>query len=49
MPDRTDFRRYGQAERIAIWRRVVAECEALADELHEVIEADQLAARLQPF
>ena len=49
VPDRTDFRRYGQAGRVDLWRRVVAECKALADELYEVIETDRLAARLQPL
>ena len=49
IPDRTDFRRYSPAERIQVWRGVVAQCEALAEELHEVIETDQLAARLQPL
>ena len=47
--DRTDFQRYAPAERIRVWRRVVAECQALADELHEVLEKDDLAARLEPL
>ena len=49
IPDRTDFRRYRPDERIRTWRRVIAECEALADELHDVIETGQLEARLQPL
>ena len=49
IPDRTDFRRYSQADRIRVWREVVARCEALAEELQEVIERDLLAERLQPL
>ena len=32
-----------------IWRECVAACEAMADEFVEVIEKDQLGARLQPL
>jgi hypothetical protein len=49
IPDRTDFARYSPIERIRVWRKVVAECERLADELHEVIEKDDLEARLTPL
>lgn len=49
IPDRGDFTRYEPAERVRIWRQCVAMCERLADEFHEVIERDQLAARLQPL
>lgn len=38
IPDRHDFRRYEPAERVRIWRRVVDECGALADELAAVLE-----------
>ena len=49
IPDRTDFLNYPQDARIRVWRDVVRQCEALAEELHEVIERDQLAERLQPL
>ena len=49
IPDRTDFRSYTPLERIRAWQEVVAACTALVDEFHEVIETDQLAARLQPL
>lgn len=49
IPDRTDFTAYTPIERIRAWQDVVTECSALADELHEVIEKDQLAARLEPY
>ena len=49
IPDRTDFTSYTPQERVRIWREVVASCEELADELHEVLEKDQLAARLLPL
>jgi hypothetical protein len=46
IPDRTDFKRYTPGKRVATWRAVVRECEALADELHEVFETGQLESRL---
>lgn len=46
VPDRTDFQNHAPAERIRIWRTVVAECEALAEEFNEVIERGQLESRL---
>ena len=49
IPDRTDFGNYAPLERIRIWQEVVAECFALADEFNDVLEKDQLAARLQPL
>jgi hypothetical protein len=49
IPDRTDFTSYTPIERIRVWQNVVTECEALADEFNEVMETDQLAARLQPL
>jgi len=49
IPDRGDFLNYEPAERIRIWKHCVAACEALADEFLEVIEKDQLAARLEPL
>jgi len=47
IPDRFDFQRYDPAERVRIWRQVVKECSALADEFHEVIDTGKLEARLQ--
>jgi hypothetical protein len=49
IPDRTDFGNYAPLDRIRIWQEVVAECSALADEFNDVLEKDQLAARLQPL
>ncbi len=49
IPDRSDFVNYEPAERVRIWKQCVAACEALADEFSEVIEKDQLAARLEPL
>ena len=49
IPDRTDFTSYTPIERIRAWQDVVTECAALADEFNEVLEKDQLAARLQPL
>jgi hypothetical protein len=49
IPDRSDFVNYAPAERVRIWRQCVDECRALADEFLEVIEKDQLAARLEPL
>jgi hypothetical protein len=49
IPDRTDFRNFSPAERVRVWKRCVSACRALADEFLEVIEKDQLAARLEPL
>jgi hypothetical protein len=49
IPDRTDFSRYAPRERIEIWRTVVAECAALAEELNDVLAKGELEARLTPL
>ena len=49
IPDRTDFENYTPADRIRIWRTVVAACEALAEEFNDVIEKGELEARLTPL
>ncbi len=49
IPDRTDFVTFSSDERVRSWRRAVAACEELADEFNEVLERDEMAARLQPF
>ena len=49
IPDRTDFTKFEPAERVRNWKKCVAACGALADEFLEVLEKDQLAARLEPL
>ena len=49
IPDRTDFANFETAERVRIWKQCINACQAMADEFHEVIEKDQLAARLEPL
>ncbi len=49
IPDRHDFTRFSSLKRKRDWRAVIQSCQQLADELHEVFEKDQLAARLQPL
>jgi len=49
IPDRTDFVNYTEAERIGTWRACIKACEELADDFNEILEKDQLAARLQPL
>lgn len=49
IPDRTDFANFDSAERVRIWTQCVSACRALADEFLDVIEKDQLAARLEPL
>jgi len=49
IPDRRDFVNLERSERVRAWRTVVDMCDELASEFHEVIEKDQLAARLQPL
>lgn len=47
IPDRHDFVNLEPAERVRAWRQCVAACDALADEFLEVVEKEQLAARLE--
>jgi hypothetical protein len=49
IPDRSDFENFAPAERVRIWKQCVSACQAMADEFLEVIEKDQLAARLEPL
>lgn len=49
IPDRTDFANFEPAERVRVWKQCVEACRALADEFLEVVEKDQLAARLEPL
>ncbi len=51
IPDRNDFYLYTgrDDERIRDWRRVVSECQRLADEFAELLDKDRLLQRLQPL
>ena len=49
IPDRSDFQRFTPDERVRIWRQCIAACRQMADEFVDVIEKEQLAARLQPL
>ncbi len=49
IPDRSDFQSFAPAARVRLWRDVVAACEALAEELDEVLEKGELEARLTPL
>lgn len=49
IPDRRDFVNFTPADRVRAWRTVVDMCDELADEFHEVLEKEQLAARLEPL
>ena len=49
IPDRRDFTTMAPAERELAWRRTVAACRELADELEDVLENDRLAERVKPY
>jgi hypothetical protein len=51
IPDRTDFMRFQgrDGERFQYWRKVIHECQRLADELHEVITKGRIAERVRPL
>ena len=49
IPDRTDFVTMSTELRMKVWRSVVDACRKLADELHDVLEKGQVAARLEPL
>ena len=47
IPDRTDFTSMAPAERVRVWRGVVAACRELADEFREVLENERVPEKLQ--
>ena len=47
IPDREDFARMDDAQRMGYWRRVVAECGLLADELEGLLESGDLGPVLE--
>ena len=49
VPDRTDFVNFTTEERLRIWKQAVDQCRELADELNDVLDKGQLAARVQPL
>lgn len=49
IPDRTDFYRLSQPDRLDTWRSVVGACKALADELHDLLVTERIPARIQPL
>jgi hypothetical protein len=49
IPDRNDFYRMADAERVRVWRAVVAASAQLADELRELIAANRVAEAVRPL
>ena len=49
IPDRTDFETMTPELRRKVWRSAVSSCAALAEELNDVLDKEQLAARLEPL
>ena len=49
IPDRHDFVNFETEERLRAWHTAVRMCDELADEFCEVIEKNQLGARLKPL
>lgn len=49
IPDRSDFQTMSPERRRKIWRSVVSSCAALAEEFNDVLDKEQLAARLEPL
>lgn len=47
VPDRSDFATMSPELRRKVWRSAVAACEQLAEELNDVLDQDQLPARLE--
>jgi hypothetical protein len=47
VPDRSDFETMSPELRRKVWRSAVAACEQLAEELNDVLDKEQLAARLE--
>jgi len=49
VPDRNDFLELETQERFRQWRRVMHECQVLADELSHLFDARDCADRIEPF
>jgi len=49
VPDRKDFVDLATEDRIRQWRAVLARCEALADELCDLVDGGGLADAIRPF
>ncbi|MCZ6808368.1 MAG: patatin-like phospholipase family protein [Proteobacteria bacterium] len=49
IPDRTDFLKMDQDQRMQSWRKTVNACRELADDLADVLDNGRVAARLQPL
>ncbi|HEU4882442.1 MAG TPA: hypothetical protein VFT45_09365 [Longimicrobium sp.] len=49
IPDRNDFYRMPDAERVRVWRATVAASAQLADELRELIATDRVAEVVRPL
>jgi hypothetical protein len=49
VPDRTDFQTMSPELRRKVWRSVVSACEALAEDLDQVLDHESLAARVEPL
>jgi hypothetical protein len=49
IPDRDDFARRSDAERVRAWRQVVAESERMGDELHALISTGRIAEHVRPL
>jgi hypothetical protein len=49
IPDREDFVRLSDDERLGYWRRVLAEGVRMGDELRELLATGRLAERVQPL
>lgn len=49
IPDRNDFYRLPEAERIRVWRAVAAASERLADELRELVATGRVADHARPM
>jgi len=49
IPDRSDFSRLSDGERVRAWRTTVAATRRIADELHDLLETGRVADALQPI
>jgi len=49
IPDRTDFETMSPESRRKVWKSAVASCAAMAEEFNDVLDKEQLPARLEPL
>ena len=49
VPDRSDFTKLSNQQRMKNWKKVVSSCERLADEFNQILEKNQIESFIKPI